>query len=90
MKNGIQIPEQLWLSSWKGIGLLELYTFDGKTYRDDSDCHRVDGPSIIFSNQKPVWIVDGIRCRTQEEYKHHARIFDEDISILILKYGDIT
>jgi len=51
--------------SWSKAGSL-LYIVEGKF-------HRLDGPAIKWSDNCKEWHVDGIECKTEEEFKLKAR-----------------
>lgn len=51
--------------------------------------HRIDGPAIIFANGDKRWYVYGERVQGRVRFKQLTYISDEEMSILILKYGDI-
>lgn len=49
--------------------------------------HRTDGPS--FSN--PIgWFIGGVRITTTKQYQRKAKLSDEELAYIILKFGDIS
>ncbi len=57
-------------------------------YFKDGQKHRTDGPAVISTHGHKFWYVDGQVCIFRETFRHRANISDEDMAILILKYGD--
>jgi hypothetical protein len=54
--------------------------------------YRINGPAIIEQNalQKHKWFVNGIRCYSVKTFQFYSKLPDEDICVLILKYGHIS
>ena len=52
--------------------------------------HRTDGPAIIWPNGSVHWYIDNQRISSRQKYKLLTGISDEQLTFLILKYGDIT
>ena len=51
--------------------------------------HRTDGPAIMYENGKRFWWVDGKVIESNEEFQEKAKISDLDMTIMVLKYGDV-
>lgn len=51
--------------------------------------HRIDGPAILYDDGDMSWYINGMNVSTNADYQMFARISDEDMLALILKYGDI-
>lgn len=53
--------------------------------------HRLDGPAHIYgssyNNRLPEYYIDGSWYTDQNEYQRHAKLTDEDMTALILRYG---
>jgi hypothetical protein len=50
--------------------------------------HRTDGPAHIVGGQQS-WYVNGIRMMSNADFQQASGISDEDMMVLILKYGGI-
>lgn len=88
MKNGILVPKNLWMDHWRS-DILEIYTQDG-TCRSSNDLHRLDGPAIVYSSNTPSgWYVDGWKIYDWDDLKKDSKVSDEQLAVLILKYGKI-
>lgn len=51
--------------------------------------HRIDGPSIIFPEGKQRWYVNDQRIQSNKEFQVAANLTDEEMTALILKYGNV-
>lgn len=51
--------------------------------------HRLDGPAITKKLQPTVrsWWIEGVRARTWQEYQNLTGCSDEQLNVLILRYG---
>lgn len=65
-----------------GVNGAEGWAINGRT-------HRIDGPAITWNDGTVEWYVNNKRCDTIAEYKEAANLSDEDILVLILKYGNL-
>lgn len=81
--NGRLLPKDEWEPWWTSV-LQEIYVF-GNSYRN---WHRTDGPAITYANGDILWVLNGIRYYDIEEFQRDAKLTDEEVSILILKYGE--
>jgi hypothetical protein len=52
--------------------------------------HREDGPAVIYSDGYKSWWINDIRYRDNQSFKKAANITDEDMTAIILKYGNVT
>lgn len=50
--------------------------------------HRTDGPAYI-RNGRCLWFVNGIAMLTNEQYQTAAKLTDEEMTMLVLKYGNV-
>lgn len=51
--------------------------------------HRIDGPSLIGLEGQRMWCINGIRYYSNKTYQAAAKLLDEDMCAIILKYGDV-
>lgn len=51
--------------------------------------HRTDGPAIIYSSGKVMWFINGRSICSSEEFRRRAKLTNDDMLILTLKYGEI-
>lgn len=51
--------------------------------------HRIDGPAVIYSNGVNRWYIRGELILTWSRYQELTGMPDEELSVLILKYGNI-
>lgn len=70
----------------RGLTLPEFGYKD--TWTDENGSfHRLDGPSIIHNTGQMSWHVRGIRVISYVEFQALAKLTDEDIAMLILRWG---
>ncbi len=82
MNNGIKVkPEDIF-----GGGYSEIWTVNGRYL---SSNHRIDGPAIIWKNGSISWWINGLPCVSTKHYQEKTGLSNEDLNILILKYGPI-
>ena len=55
----------------------------------DGTFHRIDGPAIISLKQN-TWYLGGLLYSYNKEFQTAAKLSDEDMAIMILKYGNIS
>lgn len=72
-------------------GLTDIYSYRNKWIYGTKVVHRINGPAIQCDLPSSIyfWIVHGIEYKSWEEFKRHAGLTAEDITSLVLKYGDI-
>ncbi len=89
MKNGKPIPKEQWLDQWNRTnpGLVEVWSTDGMYNDGATKWHRTDGPAVVYDTGEIHWLLDG-RNLPFTDFCYQANLSDEDISIIILKYGD--
>jgi hypothetical protein len=84
---------QLWLNNEK-----TLHREDGPAYIDTNKtqfwyltgkCHREDGPAVISSRGGISWYIDGYVYASNKSFQSAAGISYEDMTAMILKYGDV-
>jgi hypothetical protein len=51
--------------------------------------HRVDGPAIIYPNGACSWYIVSKRIITNAEFQSLAKLTDEEMTMLVLKYGNV-
>ncbi len=61
-----------------------------ETWRLYGELHRIDGPAVTYVNKTQSWYVRGINCTSNKEFQKIAGVSDEDMIVIILKYGDIS
>lgn len=75
-----------------------LHRLDGPAVirADGSECwfkkgrvHRTNGPAVIEKDECR-WYINDIQYRNNQSYQGAAKLSDEDMLILVLKYGDIV
>ena len=59
-------------------------------YVSSGSFHRTDGPAIMYTNGHIRWAVNGEHYCSNKEYQEAANLSDEDMAILVLKYGNIS
>ncbi len=52
--------------------------------------HRIDGPSCTYATPKPEWYIEGKRYFDNKSYQVAAGLSDEDMTIIVMKYGNIS
>ena len=65
--------------------------------KDGSQCwlindqyHRLDGPAIEDADGMKMWYITDNRYSSNKEYQEAAGLSDEDMAILVLKYGNVA
>lgn len=51
------------------------------------DWHREDGPAVIFNDGQQSWYLFNRSILDFKEFQYVLNLSDEDMSVLILKYG---
>ena len=51
--------------------------------------HRRNGPAIIYTDCR-FWYVDGSNYKSNKEYQEAANLSDEEMTIIVLKYGNVS
>jgi hypothetical protein len=65
-------------------------SYDAIVYlNDERHYHRTCGPAMIHNNGGYAWFVDGKRYRSIKTYQEAAGLSDEEMSMMVLKYGNI-
>lgn len=60
-------------------------------YRDNNGKrHRLDGPAFESPYGVNEWWVSDLHCTTWHEFQLHSKVSDEELNMLILKYGSIS
>jgi len=52
--------------------------------------HRTDGPALIDSNGYAEWHIKGINYDNFKDFQKAGRLTDDQMTILKLKYGEIS
>jgi hypothetical protein len=55
----------------------------------DGELHRTDGPAYISINGYTVWYVNGRCYHDNKSFQESAKLNDEDMIAIVLKYGDV-
>ncbi len=58
-------------------------------YYNNKKRHRIGGPAYASVNGTSWWI-DGIRFQNNKLYQEAAGLSDEEMSIMILKFGNVS
>ena len=54
------------------------------------ELHREDGPAVIHEDGRAkVWYINGKQCNSSKEYQESANLTNEEMLIIVIKYGDI-
>ena len=59
-------------------------------YWQDGNLHRKNGPAVEWPNGMNTWYVDGKRYTCNRTYQKAAGISDEDMAMIVLKYGNVS
>ena len=73
-----KIPEML------NIAGAIIYLNDGGEY------HREDGPAIIYPGRVHLWWINNVYYSSNKSYQQAAGLTDEEMTILVLKYGNVS
>ena len=60
-----------------------------KHWRKNEKLHRIGAPSVIAPNGELGWHILGIGYYSNKGYQNDAGLSDEEMTIMILKYGDV-
>lgn len=52
--------------------------------------HRTDGPAVIVPNVMVLWFVDNCQITSPAQFQRLTNCTDEELTMMILKYGDIA
>jgi hypothetical protein len=67
--------------------------FDGsESWWINGKLHRTDGPAILSSDVNDdwkEWYINNKRCHDNKSFQEAAGISDEDMTAIILKYGNV-
>lgn len=81
---------------WQENGILHredgpaYITFSGtECWYLNGERHRVGGPAVTRPDGTMSWWVKGTRAKSALEYQQLTKLSNEEIMVLILKYGDI-
>lgn len=86
MKNGILVSKE----KYKLISK-EFWSMDGTfSFRDICVLHRIDGPAVLHHDDSTSWFVNGTEYHSNKEYQKATRLTDEEMTLIILKYGSIA
>jgi hypothetical protein len=61
-----------------------------KEYWVNGRGHRIGGPAVEWDDGGYSWYIRGKLCKSFKEYQKKTKLSDNEITILILKYGDIV
>jgi hypothetical protein len=60
------------------------------SWYEDGKLHRTDGPAFIDINGYKEWYVNGKRKITNLSFQRAAKLSNEDMNFIILKYGNVN
>ena len=52
--------------------------------------HRTDGPAVECADGSKSWYVNGKQYGTNKSFQQAANLTDEEMMMLVLKYGNIS
>ncbi len=58
------------------------------TYYRNGSVHRTDGPATTW-NGREIWCVDDTIYKNNKAFQEAAGISNEDMTIMIMKYGNV-
>lgn len=64
----------------------EAWTIDGTEF---TPIHRTDGPAIVYFNDEQLWFINNVSYTTNESYRVQAELSNEEMSFIVLKYGNV-
>jgi hypothetical protein len=67
---------------------IDLYGNDIWT-DDRGQLHRIDGPAVDFLNGSKSWWVNGERYANFKDFQDASGLSDDEMTMLILKYGQM-
>lgn len=56
----------------------------------NNEFHRVDGPAVMYKNGDNHWYVHGVGVDTNKDYQSLANLSDEDMLVIVIKYGNVS
>ena len=62
---------------------------DAEYWFFNNHLHRVDGPAAVYQSGLIQWWFEGQHIHSAERFQQVSGLSDEDMTILILKYGEI-
>jgi len=72
------------------MGYVVVHWPNGKyKYFHNGKYHRIDGPAITYANGRQTWWVYGHSFKNTKEYQVAAELSDEEMLVIILKYGRV-
>jgi hypothetical protein len=60
-----------------------------KWYNRTGKLHREDGPAVIYNNSYTRWFLNDVRYTSNKSFQEAANLTDEDMTAMILKYGNV-
>ena len=51
--------------------------------------HRIDGPADMWTSGSMFWYINGKQYNDNQSYQKAAGISDEDMAMIVLKYGNV-
>jgi hypothetical protein len=61
----------------------------GEAWYKDGKHHREDGPAYISANGTLGWWISGIKYFNNMSFQKAAKLSDEDMTAIVLKYGNV-
>ncbi len=66
-----------------------IYADGGQCWHKDGKLHRIDGPARFTADGSKYWYVEDYICVTNKSFQVAAGLSDEDMAVMILKYGNV-
>ena len=74
-----------------GVGPFYVTWANGDiTYYNDRFYHRLDGPARISASGIKEWYVNDTLYKNNKAYQKAVGLSDEDMAVIILKYGNVS
>jgi hypothetical protein len=61
-----------------------------KVHCKNAIMHNDSGPSVIWADGSYSWYIDGVECNNINAFKEMAKLSNEDMTVILLKYGKIN
>lgn len=82
---------KLYWNTWKKQKTkLEISEFGTKRwFNDKGQLHSKNGPAVIYSDGLQYWYVNDQRYYDNKSFQRAAKLTDEDMNMIVLKYGNV-
>ena len=68
---------------------LVINSFGDQFWYYDNKLHRTSGPAVIYISGEKYWYINNKKYRNNKSYKEAAKLSDEDMLMITLKYGNV-